>query len=184
LGIWRNIARLAQAGSVQGVVEPGPTDVLTPAQAVQVIDDVSHAVQPVLVPVAYYLVTTPAVAVRFATIEITGGPRGTLLRYGQGVDITASAIANTDNIELFTGLAGAQANRVVQVAVANFGPAVVHAVTIGDRADPVTQGWVHRQTQSGWNPWDLFIGPGEVAQFVASTVNTARGMAFLLQDVP
>lgn len=181
MALWRNIQRLAGVGAVQGVVEPGPTDVLTPAQAVQVIDDVSHAVQPLAVPVSFYQVTSPAVALRFAAFRVNAGPRGTLVRLGIGQNAAGTAISNLDTMAVDTQ---ALANLTTVVPTVTFGgTAPLSTVQVGD-ATLAGTGPFWRLTQVGTS-LDVYIAPGEVFQLTEkATVAAARNLGLIVQDVP
>lgn len=82
MGLWTNITRLAAAAANQNQQNPGPVDVLTPAQAVQVIDDVSHTVRPVPVPhgLRHVFIDASVVAGQRAAVRYRPGPRGSVFR--------------------------------------------------------------------------------------------------------
>ena len=85
MGLWRNITRLGGIGAIQGVQEPGPTDVLTPVQTVQIVDDVSYAVRPLQVPVTSFYPDIPVGgAGERGAFAFKPGPRGSVLRVVYG----------------------------------------------------------------------------------------------------
>lgn len=184
MGLWRNIARLARAGSVQGVVEPGPTDVLTPAQAVQVLDDVSHAVQPLAVPVSIHSALSPAVALRLPAVRIQAGPRGTLIRslYGQNAGATASSNVNT--FAIFDPAVDALANETIAPPVLVLGGTATHRVFTGDLVDPISLFMFIEANKVG-AAIDLYLEPDEsIGIGETQSPNVVRVFNLIIQDIP
>jgi len=184
MGVWTNITRLAQAGSVQGAQNPGPTDVITPAQAVQVIDDVSHAVPPVAVPVALWNGISVAVVARSSAFEIRAAPNGTLIRTIIGRNNVTGLPANVDTVRIATtpvALANlaAVADRLVLGA-----PAPLSSIFSGDIALPISPADVGWRFGINGTTVDLFLAAGEVMQLYNATTNQQVILGFITQDIP
>lgn len=82
--LWRNIRRLDTSGPVQGVVNPGPTDVVTPLQAVQIVDDASHAVAPVPSTEGFVGDTGVPAGAEHSGLELNPKAGGLWLRFAYG----------------------------------------------------------------------------------------------------
>ncbi len=179
--VWRNIARLAGLGPLQGVVDPGPTDVITPAQLVQVGDDVSHTIPPVIVPVSIFSAQSPIVAVRFATVEIQAGPRGTHLEFLVG--FSAADTPGNLTMEAWT-TATTLANRAAVAGVQIGALPSLTTCTVGDAAALGAPSSIHRSGVSFLTVPDLFLPAGEILFISAQTAGVFGGVVFLAQDVP
>lgn len=183
MGVWRNISRLANLGAVQGVVEPGPTDVLTPAQLVQIGDDVSHTISPVVVPVAYYQAEAPIVVANFSIVQIRAAPRGT--RFFPGGGMTATGIAGNITLDISTTDGLTILNPVILAPALFGGVANLHRVTAGDVAAAPAPNGIARFIAHDNSMWDSYFVPGgTVLNVVGVSINAFIGFTMTLQDVP
>lgn len=186
MGLWENIRRLSNAATIQGVQDPGRVDVLTPAQAVQVIDDVSHAVPPVLVPLAETHITIAGVALEFSAAILSPGPSGSLIVNARGSNgVTAGA-----NIEVFTvprplGTTALATVAGTALTAQTNGLAPLHTWRTGNLAASLLVGtFVPTRVGVGGRAMDMFLAPGR--EWVIQLVGVAAGLfcTVEVQDVP
>ncbi|MHC4607353.1 MAG: hypothetical protein ACYTAF_10570 [Planctomycetota bacterium] len=185
--IWRNIVRLANAATAQAVVDPGPVDVATPAQAVQVLDDVSHTVSPVVVPLFFFAALSPAPgAGRHATIEFRPGPRGSLIRSVAGYQVAPPAWANNSDVDVWIQVGALiLANPVAVPGATNFGVAALSTCTFGDvPTASISAAAAPFRALAAGTFVDLFVAPGQVVNLIRGTANLQAACALLVQDVP
>jgi hypothetical protein len=178
---WKNIRRFWSAVAAQGVVDPGPVDLLGPVQAVQILDDLSErAIQRVDVASSFWDVTSPAAGVgRHSVIAIAAGPQGTLFGDGRSntaaqyhvLDIPLATIANLALVANITRFGVRQPTS--QVYTGDIAAAVIVAGTPFWRFNTAAQ----RRS--------IFLQPGEILTISHSIANTAlSNIGFTLVDVP
>ncbi|MEE8507766.1 MAG: hypothetical protein V3T07_01765 [Myxococcota bacterium] len=183
--LWTNIRRLAFSGAVQGVKNPGPLDVVTPAQAVSVVDAYAHwAAAPPRVPwILAEPATTTAVG-EFTGIEIMPrvGPVFVVATWSPGTSNSTQAIWRDD--EQVTA-ARTPVVRLVTGGVPNgeLPTAGIFSVLITIAAFPANAERL-RRTNGRDFPLPFVMYPGERWFITNSLTNTADTGAYLLREVP
>jgi hypothetical protein len=183
MALWKNITRLASGPAVQGVVNPGPVDVLTPYQAVQIADDATRATAPPRVPEILWT-NTPVTAVGEHTgLELLAFGAGLWLEEAQvsvpfsiwrdDAQVIASRIpANLVQWGLTETVAQplSRANNV-QIAAAEFPAATALAAITSSASYP-------------WHPLHVFIPPGQRAYFAHAIANVGINVRVKCREVP
>ena len=77
MALIRNIARYVRQLPLDGVVDPGPVELVTPVQAVRVFDDSHYAAGQVPQPRGWTTVDGPTTAGDHSGFELRAGPNGT-----------------------------------------------------------------------------------------------------------
>jgi hypothetical protein len=184
--LWKNVGRLWSALAAQGITDPGDVDLVGPVQTVQLVDDASHAAQPVSVPISGAHITSPAVAARRSSIAIQPGPRGTLF---VGASVGASAatnhliwsetslalLANATLVARGLGLPN-QLPQLSRFWIGDVLPASIPATA------PIFR--PAHTSSAGIVPMDLYIAPGSVLFIADDADNTAQILSLWVQDVP
>jgi len=182
--LWKNIRRLSFSGPVQGVVNPGPADIILPIQAVQILDDAAHAVQPATVPRGFATATIAGGAADFAGLEISA-------RAG-GIWIVRVHTLTAVNLNLEVWRDETQATVVRSAAlqtvggVPNLASFASGIFDVRIAAIPAFAAPMNVQTPGGpgFHPLDLFVPPGERWFLVNDTVNVPGLFALSLREVP
>lgn len=187
--LWRNIRRLAWAGAVQGVQNPGPVDIIVPAQGVSLLDDASRAVAPP----------------RYPTILAEAlGPGGGVLLENNGVEVQAraggiwltfiydrSGAPNSGFIfradDDFPTTFRAPIGRIQTWGVPfGEGPeSGIFDVRVLETAIPASRvAWRGDGDAGGSYPFDIFIAPGERLFVLQSVDNGNAFWTLALREVP
>jgi len=181
--LWKNIRRLATSGPLQGVVDPGPADVIMPAQAVQIIDDASMAVAPVSVPWALATVDSNTLALEFSGIEVQARAAGIwIMRILPRGNSAGQMRIWRDDAQVTT-------RRVVTPEVTVFGVPNLGALDSGVfnirvAARPAFSAFLN-QNQNASMPWPpMFLRPGERFFIIHNTAQTTLAVTLLLREVP
>lgn len=182
MGRWANIRRLAFSGAVQGVLNPGPVDVLTPVQAVQILDDASIAVAPPLVPrVLVEGAGGPATVGEFSCLEFQGRDGGLWLELIQA-NTLSGPIATWRNDDQVTTV------RVPVVALSTFGVPNLEPPGSGYfnsrvAALPAFSARVNLST-FGSLAVGLFLASGERFFLASVTANNLVNVTAICREVP
>jgi len=181
--LWKNIRRLATSGPLQGVVDPGPADVIMPAQAVQIIDDASRAVAPVSVPWALATTDSNTLATEFSGIEVQARGGGIwIMRILPRGNSSSQMRIWRDDAQVTT-------RRVASVELTVFGVPNLGALDSGVfnirvALRPTFSAFLN-QNQNASMPWTpMFVRPGERFFMTHNTSNTALAVTLLLREVP
>lgn len=184
MAIWQNIRRLASSGSVQGVQNPGPVEVLTPAQAVQILDDASIAVAPPRVPwiMAEFIGALPAGG-EFSGAEIQARAGGLWILQTERSSVNAGnqALRSWRDDDQVTTVRTVN-QRVWATGAANGVGPVSAFFEIRVAAFPGNA--VLFNSADGPTPWGFFVAPGERIFIVASNANIAVGLTLWCREVP
>ncbi len=181
--LWTNIRRLAFAGAVQGVKEPGPLDVITPAQGVVVLDDSSAVVSPAKHPIFFVSASAAVNAARFTGLEIQprGGAVSLLSIMVKGTGSVTTAMWRDDAQVSFSR------NPTVQVTtggVPNLERPDCGIFDVQLAALPAFFVQSRTNNAQGRQPMPLIMWPGERWFFTANVVNTAMADVFLFREAP
>jgi len=180
--LWRNIQRLSFSGAVQGVVNPGSTDVITPLQGVQITDDASAIVAPPRYPHCWVAAGTGTALTEFSGLEIAAraagiwvlqivnrGSNANVLRMWRDDDQAVTARAPAGDI-LTMGVPNGERP---ESAINDIRVAALPAVDVGINLDP------DNGIRGSW-----FIYPGE-RFYVANLVSDTQLSATIqLREVP
>lgn len=182
MAIWANIRRLAYSATVQGVQNPGPLEILTPAQSVQIMDDASHAVAPVLVPRVWIQGLGGATAPGdFSGVEIQGREGGCV------IEAISPSVPTNDNLAFWRDDDQATITRVAMTSVTTLGVPNLEAPRCGYfnvlvNALPAFQVGFPLAFESP--RIDLYVGPGERVFFVNPTANAIILFLARIREIP
>ncbi len=184
MALWRNIRRLSFSGALQGAKEPGELDIITPAQAVQVVDDASRAVAPVSVPQALVNVTNVPALLEHSGIELQPRAGGLwLVVAGGGLFASATDFWRDDD-----QVTAARAPGNIQSWGVPNGQAIesgVFAVQIAAAARPADRVGLGAFAQGeAFPPAPVYLEPGVRVFFVNAAVNDALTQWFGVREVP
>jgi len=183
--LWRNIRRLSFLGPVLGVQNPGPLDVVTPAQGVAILDDATWAVAPPEVPQGFVRGSTVGPpAGQHSGVEFVARAGGLHLLWAQQ-DST-----NDENVKIWRGPTAA-ALRVAGTRVVTWGvpngerpESDINEVRILTANVPTaTAGWKFNDLGAG-TFIGLFLQPGESCLLVNVTATASFTLTIGFREVP
>ncbi len=189
MALWRNITRLAGIGARQGVQDPGPTDVLTPVQTVQIVDDVSHGVRPLSVPYTTCFVDVPSVANERGSFVFLSGPRGSILRWHLGTNgASAGIIQDTILAPVARGTIPVAATPGGAFQTQLWDQEQVPLFTIVNLGtNPNPSGFVQfgfAYIDYGNTDFNIYVAPGTEVYYESPTLTSAARWVFMVQDIP
>jgi hypothetical protein len=182
--LWKNIRRLAFTGAAQGVLNPGPLDVLTPMQSVQLTDDASRLAAPPRILDAMAGADVSGVAGIFSGVEIKAS--------AGGIWLDAFALSGVTNNPFSMWRDDAQALvSTVAANIATWGPTVERAPLSriqGVRVAAIPADalvWDQSNFMAGaLREIRLFIPPGQALYMANTTANGAIAFFLRLREVP
>ncbi len=183
MAIWQNIRRLSFSGAVQGVQNPGPVEVLTPVQAVQILDDASSAVAPPRVPRVVVAGAGAAAAVgEFSCIEVQGREGGVWVETLQGNTSSLAAAIWRDDDQATT--ARAPVPTLTTLGVPNLEAPGSGYFNSRVAALPAFAARYNLTTFETSGLINLFVSPGE-RLFIANTAaNLLVNVTLVCREVP
>ncbi len=185
MALWRNLRRLSFLSAIQGVKEQGVLDVITPAQAVVIVDDASVGVQPVTVARGFVAPTSAPAAVEHSGIEFSAGAGGLLLeRWWQTGPIFESTDLWRDDDQVVAVRTPVVLSQVGGVPNGERFESSINSVQIAAAARPASRVTVSTGTLALHGMWQHFMRPGERWYYVRVGANVALAQTFQLREVP
>jgi len=184
--LWRNIIRLGSVGALQGVKNPGQLDVVTPAQAVQIVDDVSRAVAPVNVPQILADPGTGTAVGSHSGIEFIARGGGLWLMGFWTTSGTAQTLVMFRNDDQVVTSRGATVGVTVLGTpdAAQTPESAINDIRIATAAIPTGAVRIQADDPNNVLRIPLFIRPGEHFFIIAGITNTSSAIAAQLREIP
>lgn len=184
--IWKNIRRLASSGSVQGVKNPGVLDVVTPAQAVQILDDATWAAPPPLAAHGYAGPTSVIGVAEHSGIEFQARAGGLWIftqELAFGADLTLGFRNDTQ-----VTVSRTPVTEFATLGVPNGEgfESGLFSVNVATAALPVNRVLLNRGTATAMHYpiGPLFLAPGTRWFFVHFGANATFTSVFHIREVP
>lgn len=184
MALWRNLRRLSFLSAIQGVKEPGELDIITPAQAVQVVDDASHAVAPVPIPRGFVSATSAPALLEHSGIEFAVGAGGLWIdRWWQIAAAFDFIDIWRDDDQVVTLRTPVVLSQVGGVPNGERFDSSINSVQIAAAARPASR--VQVSTAAALHDtWNQFLRAGERWYFVDQTADSPFAQVFQVREVP